>query len=70
MTAFVVDTNVAIAANGRATHADLQCRRSCVERLAAVVKEETIAIDDAGLISTSTQGTSDAPDSRAWATCF
>ena len=50
MTAFVVDTNVAIAANGRATHADLQCRRSCVERLAAVVKEETIAIDDAGLI--------------------
>ncbi len=50
MTAFVVDTNVAIAANGRETHADLQCQRSCVERLAAVVKEETIAIDDAGLI--------------------
>ena len=50
MTVFVVDTNVAIAANGRATHADLQCQRSCVERLAAVVKEETIAIDDAGLI--------------------
>ena len=50
MTAFVVDTNVAIAANGRGTHADLQCQRSCVERLAVVVKEETIAIDDAGLI--------------------
>ena len=50
MTAFVVDTNVAIAANGRGTHADLQCQRSCVERLAAVVKEETIAIDDVGLI--------------------
>ena len=50
MTAFVVDTNVAIAANRRKTHADLQCQRSCVERLAAVVKEETIAIDDAGLI--------------------
>ena len=50
MTAFVVDTNVAIAANGRGTHADLQCQHSCVERLAAVVKEETIAIDDAGLI--------------------
>ncbi len=50
MTAFVVDTNVAIAANGRETHADLQCQRSCVERLATVVREETIAIDDAGLI--------------------
>ncbi len=50
MTIFVVDTNVAIAANGRGTHADLQCQKSCVETLAAVVKEETIAIDDAGLI--------------------
>ncbi len=50
MTAFVVDTNVAIVANGRGTHADLQCQRSCVERLATVVREEIIAIDDAGLI--------------------
>ena len=50
MTTFVVDTNVAVAANGRRTHADLQCQRSCVERLAAVVKEEVVAIDDAGLV--------------------
>lgn len=50
MTAFVVDTNVAVAANGRSTHADLECQRSCVERLAAVVKEEVVAIDDAGLV--------------------
>lgn len=50
MTVYVVDTNVAVAANGRGTHADLQCQRECVEKLASVVKEETIAIDDAGLI--------------------
>ena len=50
MTVFVVDTNVAIAANGRRTHADLRCQRSCIATLKTVVKEETIAIDDAGLI--------------------
>lgn len=50
MTVYVVDTNVAVAANGRGTHADLQCQRECVETLASVVKEETIAIDEAGLI--------------------
>ncbi len=48
MTAFVVDTNVAIVANGRGTHADLQCRLSCAQRLRAVVNEDVIAIDDAG----------------------
>ena len=50
MTAVVVDTNVAIVANGRGTHANVQCQLSCVQRLAAVVKEETVAIDDVGLI--------------------
>lgn len=50
MTTFVVDTNVAVAANGRRTHADLMCQRSCVEQLTAVVKEEVIAIDDVGLV--------------------
>ena len=47
---FVVDTNVAIVANGRASHADLQCRWRCVEKLEAVVARKVIAIDDQGLI--------------------
>ena len=50
MTAFVVDTNVAIAANGRGTHADRQCRLTCVQRLVSLVAREVIAIDDRGLI--------------------
>ncbi len=52
MTSFVVDTNVAIAANGRGTHANLQCRQSCVERLLSVVKEDVVAIDDQNSILT------------------
>ena len=47
---FVVDTNVAIVANGRRTHADLQCQAFCVERLGSVVADEIIAIDDRGAI--------------------
>lgn len=52
MTAFVVDTNVAIAANGRGTHthADLCCQSACVKTLKRLVARETIAIDDTNLI--------------------
>ncbi len=50
MTAFVVDTNVAVAANGRETHADSQCQLTCVQRLVSLVAREVIAIDDRGLI--------------------
>ena len=50
MTTFVVDTNVAIAANGRRTHADTRCRLICVERLRSLVARETVAIDDGKLI--------------------
>ena len=50
MTVFVVDTNVAIAANGRNTHADDQCQFACVEKLEAVVKNQVIAVDDQGAI--------------------
>lgn len=49
MTSFVVDTNVAIAANGRRTHADLPCQLACVQRLREVVSQ-LIAIDDLGHI--------------------
>ena len=50
MNTFVVDTNVAITANGRETHADEQCQLECVRRLRAVVADEVIAIDDTGSI--------------------
>ena len=46
----VVDTNVAIAANGRGTHADPSCRLACIERLEQLVGRGKVAIDDAGLI--------------------
>ena len=47
---FVADTNVAIAANGRETHADARCQLTCVERLKSLAAGEVVAIDDSGLI--------------------
>ena len=46
MTAFVVDTNVAIVANGRETDTDAQCQLICVEKLKSVAAGEVVAIDD------------------------
>ena len=43
---FVVDTNVAIVANGHADQADNQCFEDCVRRLESLIAKETIAIDD------------------------
>ena len=45
MTPFVVDTNVAIVANGCGTHADLRCQLTCVEQLESVAAGEVVAID-------------------------
>jgi len=50
MSVRVVDTNVAIAANGRDTHVDAQCQLACIEALEEVVKRKKIAIDDKDLI--------------------
>ena len=50
MKTVVVDTNVAIVANGRATHADAQCRLTCVERLLSVIEDDMVAIDEDGHI--------------------
>ena len=47
---FVVDTNVAIVANGRGTHADVRCQLTCVERMKSLAAGEVAAIDDRGLI--------------------
>lgn len=50
MTAKVVDTNVAIVANGGDTHADVQCQLKCVRKIRFLVKEGIVAIDDKNLI--------------------
>ncbi len=50
MTTFVVDSNVAIVANRRGTHADERCQLACVEKLEYVVEKEVVAIDDARAI--------------------
>ena len=50
MTVYVVDTNVAIAANGRGTHADLCCQVACVDRLEHLVKRGVVSIDSVGAI--------------------
>ena len=46
MTAFVVDTNVPIVANGCAPQADDQCRSSCAGKLGDLMERRTVAIDD------------------------
>ena len=46
----VVDTNVLVVSNGRDTHADLECQRSCTERLIAARNEELVLLDDHNLI--------------------
>ena len=51
MTVVVVDTNVAIAANGgKNAEGDIQCHLSCAEKLESVVKQDTVAIDATNLI--------------------
>ena len=51
ITVFVVDTNVAIVANGSSeTNADDLCRLTCVERLEQLVEQGTVAVDNQGLI--------------------
>ena len=51
MTTFVVDTNVAIVANGGSnTDVDFLCQQACVDKLHSLVACGTIAVDDTGLI--------------------
>ncbi|MCI5159386.1 MAG: hypothetical protein D3906_13330 [Candidatus Electrothrix sp. AUS1_2] len=46
----VVDTNVLIAANGRNTHADLQCQLACIEALEQIRSKGIILLDSLGLM--------------------
>ena len=50
MTSFVVDTNVAIAANGRNTHADLECQLECIKKLENICRQQVVVVDDGNLI--------------------
>lgn len=56
MSAFVVDTNVAIVANGRETHADRRCQLACIVELERVVSEGVVAVDETGFILGEYQG--------------
>ncbi len=56
MTDFVIDTNVAVVANGKNTHTDKQCHLKCIRKLNAVVDQDVIVIDDAGLILNEYKG--------------
>jgi predicted nucleic acid-binding protein len=47
----VIETNVAISANGKNTHASLECQLACIVTLSDIVaNKEIIAIDELGLI--------------------
>lgn len=46
MSTYVVDTNVAIAANGRGTHADEACQLRCIEALEDVCARRVVVLDD------------------------
>jgi len=50
MTTYVVDTNVAIAANGRDTHADLCCQEACIDWLEYLAVHGVVAVDESGEI--------------------
>jgi len=45
MTAVVVDTNVAVVANGRAKQASLACVKACISALVKAVREQIVVAD-------------------------
>lgn len=46
----VVDTNVAVAANGRDTHADVACQLACVHAISKAYNKQQVVLDDGDLI--------------------
>ena len=50
MSVCVVDTNVAIVANTRGTHADLPCQLACIEKLERLVTQGVVAVDETDFI--------------------
>ena len=49
MKAFVIDTNVPVTANGKASQADIHCVEACVDALVEATKA-TVVVDDLGLV--------------------
>ena len=49
-TEIVVDTNVAVVANGHTPQANLNCRSKCITRLRQVMDGFRILLDDRNLI--------------------
>jgi hypothetical protein len=47
MRAVVVDTNVAVVANGKAEQASLDCQQACVDTLKNIRERGTVVLDDA-----------------------
>ena len=50
MKVWVVDTNVAVVANGRDTHASEACQLRCIEMLERIKEKDIVAIDEYGQI--------------------
>lgn len=46
MSAYVVDVNVPIVANGRETHADLDCQSASINALLEIVQSGLLVLDD------------------------
>ncbi len=46
----VIDTNVAVVANGRGTHADLDCQMAGVRKLMNIQDQGRVLVDEAGYI--------------------
>lgn len=42
----IVDTNVAVVANQRQSHATAACVTACIERLALIEREQTLVLDE------------------------
>ena len=49
-TGVVMDTNVAIVANGKTGHASKSCKRACIASLRRIRDEHRLLLDDRGLI--------------------
>lgn len=46
----IIDTNVAVVANGNTDHVDSLCQLSCIETLEDIISNEKIALDKQGFI--------------------
>lgn len=50
MNLFVVDTNVAVVANGRNIHVSHKCQQKCVEKIESIMENGVLVVDTEDLI--------------------